>query len=70
MGADIWYELCAILLENALVIIYSTLGDVIYLNVLGQPVLALESGRAALDLFDKRSNIYSDRPHLVMAGEL
>ena len=70
MGADIWYELCAILLENALVIIYSTLGDVIYLNVLGQPVLVLESGRAALDLFDKRSNIYSDRPHLVMAGEL
>ena len=70
MGADIWYEVCAILLENALVIIYSTLGDVIYLNVLGQPVLVLESGRAALDLFDKRSNIYSDRPHLVMAGEL
>ena len=70
MGADIWYELCAILLENALVIIYSTLGDVIYLNVLGQPVLVLESGRAALDLFDRRSNIYSDRPHLVMAGEL
>ena len=70
MGADIWYELCAILLKNALVIIYSTLGDVIYLNVLGQPVLVLESGRAALDLFDKRSNIYSDRLHLVMAGEL
>ena len=70
MGADIWYEVCAIPLENALVIIYSTLGDVIYLNVLGQPVLVLESGRAALDLFDKRSNIYSDRPHLVMAGEL
>ena len=70
MGADIWYEVCAIPLENALVIVYSTLGDVIYLNVLGQPVLVLESGRAALDLFDKRSNIYSDRPHLVMAGEL
>ena len=70
MGADIWYEVCAIPLENALVIVYSTLGDVIYLNVLGQPVLVLESGRATLDLFDKRSNIYSDRPHLVMAGEL
>ncbi|KAF8880650.1 cytochrome P450 [Infundibulicybe gibba] len=45
-------------------------GDVCYLHVLGQGLVFLSSPEAALDLLDKRGSIYSDKPHLVMAGEL
>ncbi|KIP01864.1 hypothetical protein PHLGIDRAFT_131056 [Phlebiopsis gigantea 11061_1 CR5-6] len=37
-------------------------GDVMYLDVLGKPVLILSSEDAATDLLDKRSANYSDRP--------
>lgn len=40
-------------------------GDIIYLEVVGQPLVILNSANAAKDLLDKRSSIYSDRPHLV-----
>nr|ANC28043.1 cytochrome P450 [Polyporus umbellatus] len=42
-------------------------GDVVYLNVLGQPIVALGSLKAATDLLDKRSANYSDRPTSIMA---
>jgi hypothetical protein len=32
--------------------------------------VVLNSAKAANDLLDKRSSIYSDRPHMAMAGEL
>ncbi|CCO33923.1 O-methylsterigmatocystin oxidoreductase Short=OMST oxidoreductase [Rhizoctonia solani AG-1 IB] len=35
--------------------------DVIYLNLIGQPLVILNSARAASDLLEKRSSIYSDR---------
>ena len=41
-------------------------GDVVYLNVLGQPMVVLNSLQAAQDLLDKRSANYSDRPDSVM----
>ena len=41
-------------------------GDVVYLEVLGQPIIVLGSHEAALDLFEKRSAIYSDRMPSVM----
>ncbi|KZT07466.1 cytochrome P450 [Laetiporus sulphureus 93-53] len=47
-----------------------TYGDIIHLDVLGQPVIIINSAEVARDLLDKRSSIYSDRPHLVMAGDL
>jgi len=41
-----------------------------HLNVLGQPILVINSQKAAEDLLERRGNIYSDRPELVIgAGE-
>ncbi|RDB30081.1 hypothetical protein Hypma_013902 [Hypsizygus marmoreus] len=45
-------------------------GDVVYLHILGQGLLFLNSPEAAFDLLDKRGSIYSDKPALVMAGDL
>jgi hypothetical protein len=46
------------------------LGPVMYLNVAGQPVIVLNTQKAAADLFDRRANIYSDRPTNIVAGFL
>ncbi|GJE86539.1 cytochrome P450 [Phanerochaete sordida] len=45
-------------------------GDIVYLSLLGQPMVVLNSAKHAVALLDKRSNIYSDRPVLTMGGEL
>ncbi|KAF8965481.1 putative monooxygenase [Flammula alnicola] len=45
-------------------------GDIIHLNVFGRSLVVVNSAKIAKDLLDKRSSIYSDRPHMVMAGEL
>ena len=37
-------------------------GDVMYLEVLGKPIIVLSSEEAATELLDKRSANYSDRP--------
>lgn len=47
-----------------------TTGDVVYLKVLRQPMLILNSLEAAQDLLDKRSAIYSDRPNFVLLNDL
>ncbi|KAI0043718.1 cytochrome P450 [Auriscalpium vulgare] len=39
-----------------------TYGDVVYVSVLGRPLIILNSAEVAMDLMDKRSSIYSDRP--------
>jgi hypothetical protein len=36
-------------------------GDIFYMNMIGQPVVVLNSAQAASDLLEKRSAIYSDR---------
>lgn len=41
-------------------------GDVMHLHFLGQPVIVLNSVQAAVDLLEKRSANYSDRPRLVV----
>lgn len=46
------------------------LGDVVYLHVFGLGLVFLNSPDAAFDLLDKRGSVYSDKPALVMAGEL
>lgn len=43
---------------------YSRLGDVIYLRILGRPVIVLNSAQAATDLLEKRGENYSDRPDI------
>jgi len=41
-----------------------------HINVLGQDTIILNSSKAAFDLLDKRSAIYSNRPVLTMGGEM
>ncbi|KAJ5273362.1 hypothetical protein N7478_008487 [Penicillium angulare] len=45
-------------------------GPIIYLNMLGQPVILLSTSEVAHDLLSKRGAIMSDRPHLFLATEL
>ncbi|TAQ89292.1 hypothetical protein B7494_g2367 [Chlorociboria aeruginascens] len=40
--------------------------DVLYFNILGQPVVVLNSVQAASDLLDKRGSNYCDRPRFVL----
>ncbi|TFK48755.1 cytochrome P450 [Heliocybe sulcata] len=47
-----------------------TWGDIVYVNLLGQPMVFLNSVKAANDLLEKKSLIYSDRPSLPMACDL
>ncbi|KAH8099402.1 cytochrome P450 [Cristinia sonorae] len=44
--------------------------DVIRLNVLGTNIIVVNSFEAAADLFDKKSTIYNDRPHMTMLYDL
>ena len=41
-----------------------------YLNALGQPMIVINNLKAASELLDRRANIYSDRPRLIVAHEL
>ncbi|OCH88011.1 cytochrome P450 [Obba rivulosa] len=45
-------------------------GDIVYLHVFGQGLVFLNSIEVAVDLLEKKGSIYSDKPSLVMAGEL
>jgi hypothetical protein len=45
-------------------------GDIVYANVCGNDMVFLNSAEVALDLLEKRSSIYSDRPRLPMLYEL
>ena len=48
----------------------TVIGDINYLEVLGQPMVVLNSYTACKDLLEKRSAIYSSRPRLVLLSEL
>ncbi|KAI0062571.1 cytochrome P450 [Artomyces pyxidatus] len=39
-----------------------TYGDIVYLNILGRPLIILNTFETATDLMEKRSSKYSDRP--------
>ena len=41
-----------------------------YLNALGQPMIVINNLKAASELLDRRANIYSDRPRLIVAHEI
>ncbi|KAG5654671.1 hypothetical protein H0H81_009920 [Sphagnurus paluster] len=45
-------------------------GDISSITVLGQPMIILNSAKAAYEMLDKKSPIYSDRPVLQMGGNL
>ncbi|KAG7447684.1 uncharacterized protein BT62DRAFT_1004451 [Guyanagaster necrorhizus] len=40
----------------------TTYGDLLYLDIPGNPTVIINSVKAAVDLFEKRSGNYSDRP--------
>ncbi|KAF4776906.1 cytochrome P450 1A2 [Colletotrichum scovillei] len=44
--------------------------DILSFNVLGQPIIVLNSVRAAVDLLDKRGANYCDRPRFVLFEEM
>ncbi|TFY62373.1 hypothetical protein EVJ58_g3919 [Rhodofomes roseus] len=44
--------------------------DLIYIRVFGNPILVVNSAKAASDLLDKRSSIYSSRPYRTMVSKL
>jgi hypothetical protein len=45
-------------------------GDLVYMQVFGNPVVFVNSYSIAMDLLDKRSLIYSTRPRVAMMNEL
>jgi hypothetical protein len=45
-------------------------GDVVYVNVFGQHMVFVNSMDVAVDLFEKRSSIYSDRCNFSMMNDL
>ncbi|KAI0161224.1 cytochrome P450 [Xylariaceae sp. FL1272] len=45
-------------------------GPIMHFDMAGQPLIVLSSNQAAQDLLNRRSGQYSDRPRMVMAGEL
>jgi hypothetical protein len=45
-------------------------GAVVQVRLFGQSVVIINSHKAAVELLEKKSAMYSDRPRLVMAGEL
>ncbi|KAJ7108038.1 cytochrome P450 [Mycena crocata] len=47
-----------------------TYGPVVYLDIAGQPIVVLNTAKAAADLLDRRAAIYSDRPQNIVASEL
>jgi hypothetical protein len=40
-----------------------------YISAFGQSILVINSQRVAVDLLEKRSNIYSDRPRYISLNE-
>jgi hypothetical protein len=53
-----------------LMTINSHIGDVIYFNALGKSIVVLNSVEAAIELLDKRSSIYSERPYFGMFADV
>ena len=45
-------------------------GDLIYLNVAGQPIVVINSPKVGVALLDRRAAIYSDRPPNIVASDI
>ena len=45
-------------------------GDIVSVSIFGQRMIILNSAQLAMDMLDKKSSIYSDRPIMQMGGEL
>ena len=58
---------CSVMLHDRLPEITENL---MYLNVLGQPMVIINNLKVASELLDRRANIYSDRPRRIVANEI
>jgi hypothetical protein len=47
-----------------------TYGEIVYVNVLGKPMIILGTLSAARELMETRGANYSDRPRAVLQGEM
>ena len=47
-----------------------TVGEVMYLDGAGQPIVMCNSLKPAYELLERRSGNYSDRPRFIMAQEI
>ncbi|KII86265.1 hypothetical protein PLICRDRAFT_164703 [Plicaturopsis crispa FD-325 SS-3] len=45
-------------------------GDICFVTIFGKPIIILNTAKAAIDILEKKSAIYSDRPTFLMVGEL
>ena len=45
-------------------------GGIVHFRVFGQSIIVLNDAQHAINLLDKKNNLYSDRPTLMMAGKL
>ncbi len=45
-------------------------GDLIYLNIAGQPTVVINSPKIGVALLDRRAAIYSDRPRNIVASDI
>ncbi|KZT05767.1 cytochrome P450 [Laetiporus sulphureus 93-53] len=45
-------------------------GDMVYMNYLGQPIVILNSARAAREMLEKKGAFYSDRPVFTFLGRM
>jgi len=50
-------------------ILIFVVGPIVYLNLLGQPVVILNTKKVANDLLVQRAANYSDRPRTIVGGE-
>jgi hypothetical protein len=68
MGSKIWWVAASLYSTNEG--LTPQPGDISSVTVLGQPLIILNSSKIAVDMLEKKSAKYSDRPILPMGGEL
>jgi hypothetical protein len=49
---------------------HATLGEVMYLNVLGKPIIVFNSLKLAYNVLERRASNSSGRPRLIVATEI
>ncbi|KAA1476627.1 cytochrome P450 [Dentipellis sp. KUC8613] len=64
------FIMCGTHTERCRPALKKTFGDLFYLNIAGQSILVINSGKVAYELLDRRSANYSERPRLIVAGEI
>ena len=49
---------------------HGTLGDVMYLDILGKPTIMFNSLKSAFEVLESRASISSGRPRFLVANEI